>query len=175
MKLRAERRIITFILIIAIVNLQVFLCQEDNSSREKTKEKVKKLSKNKEKLNTFKQLKQANVTRTLDSDDDDTKDTLASIKTTTATTATTWTSSSTRLITSTTAAPDPEPEPVNNEEKLMEHLLSIRRNKHSRPKKNWTEPVIVKIGMALIHLGIFLTALLPLPHHTDGWYIYFRS
>ena len=158
MKLRAERRIITFLLIILIVHSQVFLCQEDNSSQDKTKAKVKKLSKNKEKLNKFKQLKQADVTTTsrLDSDDDDTKDTTTSIKTTSATSATTWTSSSTRWISSTTAAPEPEPETANKEEKLMEYLLSIRRNKNSRPKKNWTEPVIVKIGMALIHLGKFL-------------------
>ena len=166
MKLRAGRRIITFLLIILIVHSQVFLCQEDNSSQDKTKVKVKKLSKTKEKLNKFKQLKQADVTSTVDSDDDDTKETPR------PTTATTWTSPSIRRISSTTAAPEPEPEVANNEEKLMEYLLSIRRNKNSRPKKNWTEPVIVKIGMALIHLGIFFTALLALPHHTDGRYIF---
>ena len=86
MKLRAERRIITVLLIILIVNIQVFSCQEDNSSPDKTRDKVRKLSKNKEKLNKFKQIKQANSTSTLDSDDDDTKDTPAYTKSTTATT-----------------------------------------------------------------------------------------
>lgn len=163
MKLRAERKIITFLLIILIVNIQVFICQEDNSSPDKTGDKVRKLlSKSKEKLNKYKQIKQANSSSTLDSDDDDTKDTIASIKTTTATTTrrTSTTTSSfptTRRTTSTTEAPEVEPEVVNIEDKLLEDLLSRRRNKNSRPKKNWTEPVMVKIGMALIHIGIFLT------------------
>ena len=162
MKLRAERKIITFLLIILIVNIQVFICQEDNSSPDKTRDKVRKLSKNKEKLNKYKQIKQANSSSTLDSDDDDTKDTIASIKTTTATTTrrtstTTSTFPTTRRTTSTTEAPEVEPEVVNIEDKLLEDLLSRRRNKNSRPKKNWTEPVMVKIGMALIHIGIFLT------------------
>ena len=158
MKLRAERRIITILLLILIVNIQVFICQEDNSSPDK-RDKVRKLSKNKEKLNKYKQIKQANSSSTLDSDDDETKDTIASIRTTAATTTrrtstTTSTFPTTRPTTSTTEAPEVEPEVVNIEDKLLEDLLSRRRNKNSRPKKNWTEPVMVKIGMALIHIGI---------------------
>ena len=172
MKLRAGRRINILLLILLLVNIHVGLCQEDNSSQEKSKDKVRKLSKNKEKLNKFKQIKSANVTSLLDSDDEDTNST---IKTTTATTPrySKIPNSPTRRLTSTTAAPKPEPELTNNEERLMEYLLSIRRNKNSRPKKNWTEPVTVKIGMALIHLGKFLTDHLALPDHIDGRY--FRS
>ena len=142
MKLRAERKIITFLLIILIVNIQVFICQEDNSSPDKTRDKVRKLSKNKEKLNKYKQIKQANSSSTLDSDDDDTKDTYASLKTTTSTTTRRTTSSISS--TSSTEAPEAEPEIVNSEEKLLEDLLARKRNKNSRPKKNWTEPVMVK-------------------------------
>ena len=69
MKLRADWKILTFLLIILIVNIQVFLCQEDNSSEDKTRDKVRKLSKNKEKLNKFKKIKQVDVSSTVDSDD----------------------------------------------------------------------------------------------------------
>ena len=69
MKLRA------FLLIILIVNIQVFLCQEDNSSQDKIRDKVRKLSKNKEKLNKYKQIKPGKSTDTFDSDDDDNNDT----------------------------------------------------------------------------------------------------
>ena len=161
MKLRAE--LITLLLIL-IVHIQVFSCQEDNSSPDKSRDKLRKLSKNKENLNKFKQIKQANST--LDSDDDDTKDTFASIKPTTATT--TRPTTSTSLTNSTTEAPEAEPKIVNHEEKLLEDLLSRRRNKNSRPRKNWTETVMVKIGMALIHLGIFLTG--PYSDLVDGAY-----
>ena len=171
MKLRAERRIITFLLIILIVHIQVFLCQEDNSGQGKRRDKVRKLSKNKEKLNKFKQIKAENSTDTPDSDyeDDDINDTMTQYLTTTTTTRmlktskrydrvrSTSISSTTRLTTPITEAPEPEPE-ANNEEKLMEYLHSRRLNKNSRPKKIWTDPVTVKIGMALIHLGRFLTS-----------------
>ena len=175
MKLRAERRIVTFLLIILIVNIQLFLCQEDNSSQDKIRDKVRKLSKNKEKLNKYKQIKPGKSTETFDSDDDDINDT-TTYRTTNTTTrllktseyghrlGSTSVSSTTRRTTFTTVAPEPEPElepEANNEEKLMEYLLSRRRNKNSRPKKIWTDPVTVKIGMALIHLGRFLTALMP--------------
>ena len=183
MKLRAERRIITFLLIILIVHIQVFLCQEDNSGQGKRRDKVRKLSKNKEKLNKFKQIKAENSTDTPDSDyeDDDINDTMTQYLTTTTTTRmlktskrydrvrSTSISSTTRLTTPITEAPEPEPE-ANNEEKLMEYLHSRRLNKNSRPKKIWTDPVTVKIGMALIHLGRFLTSPWPSPDHLDGLY-----
>ena len=106
---------------------------------------------------------------TMDSMDyDNTMDTIDdySINSATSTSSTTR-----RRTTSTTEAPKAEPEVVNIEDKPLEDLLSRRRNKNSRPKKNWEDPVMVKIGMALIHIGIFLILLSP--DHIDGQY--FRS
>ena len=136
MDYRQLRWLAAFLLITS--NIKLSQCQDNNSSLDKNPEKIKKLSLNTDK----KKIKKLSVKSKIDSDDEET------VPTTTSSTTT-------------EASPEPEtnPEPElefsNTEEKLLYNLLLTRRGlKKGRPVKNWTDPVTVKMGMALIHMDL---------------------
>jgi len=71
--------------------------------------------------------------------------------TTTATPSTTTTATTTQTTTTTTEAPEPMPD---NDRARLKKMLLKDYDKKIHPVKDWTKPVKVDVGMAVIHLDL---------------------
>ena len=156
-------------LCVAFYLIQFSQSQVDNSSADRNNEKVKKLNPEKER----KRVKKLSLKTDVKSEDDQAINDLpystitppesalhpdkSQVKKLTLKTDVKSDDEAINDLPSTTISQESalDPDLSSTEEKLLHNLLfNKKRIKKARPVKNWTDPVTVNIGMALIHLDL---------------------